>query len=147
MEKRVIAVTAICLLLLLVACESKTTGKRVAIPETSAPKTTGVFTTNTKQAPESTVETGKSAAETLKELKATSSIETTSSQKSGTFYPPIVTDAAEKEALKAKTRALMSKGTPVSGSTNTKGQFGAKYHDSDGDPINLPEKYSDNEGD
>ncbi len=147
MEKRLIAVTVICLLMLLIACESKTTGKRVAIPEASGPKSTGVFTTETK-APAETGETGKTAAEALKELKATGAVTApVGGAKSGTFYPPVTTDATDKEALKAKTRALMSTGAPVTGSSGSIGQFGARYHDSDGDSVNLPDKYSDNEGD
>lgn len=146
-----IAATVICLLLFLVACESKTTGKRVAVPEASAPKSTGVFTSNTEaSAPaQNTGETGKTAAEALKELQSTGSASTTSSAKSGTFYPPAVSDATDKEALKERTRALMSKGStvPTSLTKNTLGEFGARYHDSDGDSTNLPEGYSDNKGD
>lgn len=149
MEKRVIAVTVICLLLFLAACESKTTGKRVAIPESSSPKSTGVFTAETK-APAATGETGKTAAEALKELQATGSVSVpVSGAKSGTFYPPVTSGATEKEALKERTRALMTKGSAVPSSLTkgTLGEFGARYHDSDGDSTNLPEGYEDSSGD
>lgn len=149
MNKPVIAVTVICLLLLLAACESKTTGKRVAIPDAGAPKSTGVFTSENK-APTESGETGKTAAEVLKELQATGSVSLpVSGAKSGTFYPPITTDATDKEALKAKTRALMTQGSAVPSSLTkgTLGEFGARFHDSDGDSTNLPEGYEDSSGD
>ena len=141
MSKRVFAVAVLCLLVLLVACESKTTGKRVAIPEaTSKPSVTGAVTST---AP--TGELGKSAAETLKELQATGTT-TPSGAKSGSFYPPVITDATGTDALKAKTRALMTQGT-YDPNTDAVGDFGAKYHEKDGDPANLPDGYSNNEGD
>src|SRR5574341_575568 len=97
MSKRVFAVAVLCLLVLLVACESKTTGKRVAIPETtSKPSVTGVVTA--------------------------------SGEKSGSFYPPVITDATGTDALKAKTRALMTQGT-YDPNSNSIGEFGAKYHE------------------
>lgn len=150
MNKPVIAVAVICLLLFLAACESKTTGKRVAIPESSSPKSTGVFTAETKESASATGETGKTAAEVLKELQTTGSVSPpVSGAKSGTFYPPITTDATDKEALKAKTRALMTQGSEVPSSLTkgTLGEFGARYHDSDGDSTNLPPGYEDSSGD
>jgi len=143
MSKRVFAVAVLCLLVLLVACESKTTGKRVAIPEaTSKSSVTGAIA-STPQTP--TGETGKSAAEALKELQATGTT-TPSGEKSGSFYPPVITDATGKDALAAKTRALMTQGT-YDPKTDAIGDFGAKYHEKDGDPTNLPEGYSNNQGD
>ena len=71
---------------MLSACESKTTGKRVAIPEKM--ENTGitggaVVETDTVE----TGETGKTAAETLKELQTMDSVqETTDGLKTGTFY-------------------------------------------------------------
>ncbi len=138
--KKAFAITVMLLLVFLAACESKTTGKRVAIPETSAPKISGEATATVTP----TGETGKSAAETLKELQ--SNPVPASGAKSGTFYPPVTTDATGKEALAAKTRALMTQGT-YNPDVAADSEFGAKYHDSDGDAKNLPGNYSDNTGD
>lgn len=146
MEKRMI-VAVICLLLVLVACESKTTGKRVAIPEKAGGGITGnVVGDTTEPKPASTVETVKTAAEVLKELQSTGSITATSGAKSGTFYPPVITDATGKDALKAKTRALMTSGT-YDPNVQADDEFGARYHDKDGDLTNLPGNYSDDTGD
>jgi hypothetical protein len=153
MDKRVIAVTVICLLLFLVACESKTTGKRVAIPSKSTAKVSSPAITGNvvgdsseeSQAP-STGETGTSAAEALKDLQSTGTVPLTGGSKSGTFYPPVTTDATGKDALKEKTRALMSTGIAVPTTIKADDQFGAKYHSSGGDSKNLPDGYSDNDG-
>jgi hypothetical protein len=154
MDKRVIAVTVICLLFLLIACESKTTGRRVAIPSkstasVSSPAITGNVvdsSSDAAQAP-STGETGTSAAEALKDLQSTGTVPLTGGSKSGTFYPPVTTDAVGKDALKEKTRALMSTGIEVPANIEADDQFGAKYHSSGGDSTNLPDGYSDNNGD
>lgn len=136
--KRAITITVILLLVFLVACESKTTGKRVAIPETSAPRISGEVTAPV----DTTGETGKSAAEALKELQS-NPVPVSTGAKSGTFYPPVITDATGEDALKAKTRALMTQGT-YNPDVQADSEFGAKYHNSDGDVINLPENYADN---
>lgn len=144
MNKRVIAVTVICLLFLLIACESKTTGKRVAIPAKSGPAITGNVVGNSPekaQAP-STGETGTSAADALKELQSTGTAPVTGGSKSGTFYPPVTTDATGKDALKAKTRALMSTGIAPPNATKADDHFGARYHNKSGDLTNLPDKYA-----
>jgi len=150
MDKRVVAILAICLLLLLVACESKTVGKRVAIPKSSGP-TAAIVAQPAQQETQSTapnIETGKTAAEMLKELQANpETITTVSGDKSGTFYGQVVVTGTEREALKQKTRALFSQSIYVPTVTNVERDFGSKYHDSDGDPTNLPENYEDNEGD
>jgi hypothetical protein len=144
MEKRVIAVTVICLLLFLAACESKTTGKRVAIPGKSAPAITGnaIGSSPEKTQPQQSGETGKTAAEALKELQSTGTVPVTGGSKSGTFYPPVTTDATGKDALKAKTRALMSTGTAPPNATKADDHFGARYHNKSGDLTNLPDKYT-----
>lgn len=145
MSKRV-AVAILCLLLFLAACESKTTGRRVALPERSptglaSSGPTGAVAINTD-----TGETGKTAAEMLKELQTNPTVIPTSGEKSGTFYPPIVVTGTEREALKQKTRALFTQAT-YDPNVDADDDFGARYHDSDGDPNNLPDKYSDNSGD
>ncbi len=142
--KRVIAVVVMSLLLLLAACESKTTGKRVAIPETSAK--TGLTGGTTADIPPPTGETGKTAAEMLQELQTTGTTPIDSGVKSGTFYPPVTSGATGKEALAEKTDALMRQGTAPTG-VQADQDFGPKYHDSDGDATNLPDNYDDNEGD
>ena len=149
--KKALAVITICILLLLVACESKTTGRRVAIPSTSDQKAAPVQAPRAvtgavvaEDAP-STGETGKTAAEMLNDLEAEPSTATTGA-KSGTFYPPITSNATGEEALKQKTDALFSQNV-FNLSTDAQGQFGAKYHSNDGDPKNLPEGSKDNEGD
>ncbi len=152
MDKRVIAVTVICLLLFLVACESKTTGKRVAVPSTSTAKvsspaiTGNVVGSSSGEAQASSGETGTSAAEALKDLQSTGTVPLTGGSKSGTFYPPVTTDATGKDALKEKTRALMSTGIAVPTTIKADDQFGAKYHSSSGDSKNLPDGYTDNDG-
>jgi hypothetical protein len=139
--RRVMFTVFISILLLLVACESKTTGKRVAIPETEAQVKapsgiTGASTVDTG-------ETGKTAAEMLKELQEEPTI-TTDGAKSGTFYPPIAVTGTEREALKEKTRALFTQST-YDPNVEADDEFGARYHDSDGDVTNLPENYDDSE--
>lgn len=125
--------------LLLVACDSETTGTRVDIPSISSP--TGSASVET------TAEAEQTAAEALEELKAmegAAPAQGQTSATSGTFYPPVITDAQGKDALAAKTDALMRTGTPApeTGDKTT----GPKYHGSSG-ATNLPEGYSDNEGD
>jgi hypothetical protein len=148
MNNRLFAVAVMLLLIFLIACESKTVGKRVAIPETSSKGPTGSVATGPTgavTAEEPSTETGKTAAEMLKELQSNPTL-TETGEKSGTFYPPITTDATGEEALKQKTRALFSQQTydpNVEADTKT----GARYHDSSGEPDNLPGDYSDNEGD
>lgn len=143
MNKRVIAVVAICVLLLfLVACEKKTVGKRVAIPETSS---RGITTAAVSQPPPVSVETGKTAAEMLKELQSNPTAVTTDDSKSGTFYPPVIVTGTEREALKQKTRALFMQPS-YDPNVQADDDFGAKYHDNDGDVTNLPGEYSDNSG-
>lgn len=140
-------IIAVMILMLLVACGSKTTGKRVAIPDT-APKLSGptgavagIPTTAPTQA-----ETGKTAAEMLKEFQTGTETVPTAGPKTGNFYPPITTTATGEDALKAKTDALLRQSgyiPKVDAVTDT----GAKYHSSDGDLTNLPDKYSDSSGD
>ena len=145
MNKRVIAVVMICVLLLfLVACEKKTVGKRVAIPETSSRGVTGAAVAQPPQQTAS-VETGKTAAEMLKELQSNPTAVTEAGPKSGTFYPPIIVTGTEREALKQKTRALFTQPS-YDPNVQADDDFGAKYHDNDGDVTNLPGEYSDNSG-
>ena len=145
MSRRVLAVVTICILVFLVACESKTVGKRVAIPETSSPKAASSGPTAAAVVQSPTGETGKSAAEVLKELQSSPSAPVASGEKSGTFYPPITTDATGKDALKEKTRALFMQNVSVP-NVQADDEFGARYHDNDGDVTNLPDKYKDNSG-
>jgi len=141
-------IIAVMILMLLVACGAKTTGKRVAIPDT-APKLSGptgaaagIPTAAPKQA-----ETGKTAAEMLKEFQNPSQDTVQpAGPKTGNFYPPVTTTATGADALKAKTDALMRQAgyvPKVTAETDT----GAKYHSSDGDLTNLPDKYTDSSGD
>ncbi len=140
MSKRV--VLAVIVLVLLVACgESKVTGRRVAIPDSSAPTAAVIAQQSSPSA-----ETGKTAAEMLKELQSSPTTITQTGEKSGNFYPPIAVTGTEREALRQKTRALFSQPT-YDPNTEAEGDFGAKYHDNDGDPSNLPSGYSDNSGD
>ncbi len=138
--KRVIAVVAISLLLLLAACGTKTTGKRVAIPETHAQVKAPSGITGAATVAD-TGETGKTAAEMLKELQENPTA-TTEGAKSGTFYPPITTTATGEDALKEKTRALMTQGT-YDPNVEADDEFGSRYHDNSGDLTNLPDKYED----
>ena len=57
--------------------------------------------------------------------------------KTGTFYPPVKVTGTGKDALKEKTKALMSGGTAAPENDADK-EFGPKYHSSDGDSTNLP---------
>lgn len=140
MKKGLIALVMISLLIL-VACESKTTGRRVAIPETTrAPGITGGAAADIPTPTAPTGETGKPAAEVLKELQTTGAI-TDDTKKSGTFYPPIVTTATGKDALAEKTDALLKQGGYVPKVEADK-DFGARYHTSSGEPTNLPGNYS-----
>lgn len=126
MKKSLILIVAIAAIaLLLTACGSDTEGRRVATPEIS-----GMTTLETNKEPSSpTGETGKTAAETLKELESLEGIPSpTSNPKSGTFYPPVVTDKTGKEALKEKTRALFQK--PVyDPNVDADDDFGPRYAD------------------
>ena len=148
MDKRVM-VLAVIVLILLVACESKTTGRRVAIPERSAKVSAPSGPSGAVVAPvvqQSSGETGKTAAEVLNDLESSPIITTSSGSKSGTFYPPISSDATGKEALKEKTRALFTQNNTYAPNVTADDEFGARYHDKDGDVTNLPDNYSDNEG-
>ncbi len=138
MNKGVIAVV-LCLLVLLTACGSKTTGRRVALPEGSGLITGAAII-------EDEPETSKTAAEVLRDLQESPTSTQIEGAKSGTFYPPVVVTGSEREALKQKTRALFTQPT-YDPNVEAEGDFGAKYHESDGDPTNLPEDYSDNSGD
>ena len=133
------ALVAIALLVFLSACESKTVGKRVAIPQTGAPApapkgVTGAVTADTP-------ETSKTAAETLKELQNMETAPTVGGSKTGTFYPPVPAENASatgKDALKAKTDALMKQpGYDPNVQADT--QFGARYFGK-----GLPGDYKDN---
>jgi len=134
------------MLLLLAACENKTTGKRVDIPTKIENGITGKVTqevaTNTAVQNTQTGETGKTAAQALKEMQQMESVTAESGPKSGTFYPPVNTAATGKDALKEKTRALFTKPLDVP-NVQADDEFGAKYHESDGDLKNLPDKYTD----
>ncbi|MBW2969829.1 hypothetical protein KY309_03640 [Candidatus Woesearchaeota archaeon] len=144
MKKSLIALMIITLLLL-VACESKTTGKRVAIPETTvkAPAITGGAAA---EVPKDTGEIGTTAAEALKQFQVTGTAAPTDSTKSGNFYPAIVANGTGKDALAAKTDALMRQSGYVP-AVDADRDTGARYHEDDGDLTNLPDKYSDNTGD
>ncbi len=138
-------IIAVMVLMLLVACGAKTTGKRVAIPDT-APKLSGP-TGAVAGIPTTPTETGKTAAEMLKEFQnPAQDTAQPAGPKTGNFYPPVTTTATGADALKAKTDALMRQAgyiPKVDAETDT----GAKYHSSDGDLKNLPDKYSDSSGD
>ena len=136
------AVMVLILLLTLAACGSKTTGKRVDVPDTS---NTGIAVANTEvsnvlERADEEEKPEKSAAEVLRELQSSGELETESSEKSGTFYPPVQVKGTGQEALKEKTRALFSKEV-YSPNVDADDSSGAKYHDSDGDPANLPDNY------
>ncbi|RJQ22485.1 hypothetical protein C4580_00335 [Candidatus Woesearchaeota archaeon] len=142
---RKLVIIALLSVLLLAACESKTVGKRVAIPETGSSGITAAVVSDTASA--ETGDTGKTAAEALAEFKTTETVTSAGDgPKSGTFYPPITTDATGKEALKAKTRALFSQEV-YDPNVEAQDDFGPRYHDQDGDATNLPDGYSDSSGD
>lgn len=142
--KKVVFALAL-LALLIVACGPKTTGKRVSVPEPSG--VTGAVTApsqQTQQTPVSAEVESKSAAEVLEDLKSqgtTAVVPTDSGAKSGTFYPPVKVTGTGKDALAEKTRAYMSQSGPAPENVDAQGQFGAKYHDADGDSTNLPGEY------
>ena len=136
MRSKAVAVVAISLLVLLIACgEAKTEGKRVAVPETSTAVQTPVstptaaVTADTTAAPAiESVETGQTAAEALKELQANpdSVSVPVAGDKTGTFYPPISTSATGAEALKEKTRALFQQDIPLP-DVEADDQFGQRF--------------------
>jgi hypothetical protein len=133
MSKRVMVLVVISLLIMLAACGSKTTGKRVAIPQTSAP--TGPNPTGAAvSSPDTTVETGITAAEALADYQSNPIPVTTDSEKTGTFYPPITTQATGEDALKEKTRALFSQTTYIP-TVEADTETGARYHNDDGEII------------
>ncbi len=136
------------LLLVLVACESKTTGRRVALPDVgseAAPEPQAESGGITAAAVADTT-TGQTAAEALKDLQSSDSPVTSSGAKSGNFYPPASSDATYEEALKERTRALFQQNT-YDPNVEADDEFGARYHDSDGDLKNLPDEYDDSKGD
>ena len=147
--KKIAALLMIISLLMLAACGgSKTTGKRVAIPETGNAVTGGVVGVQNTQEPAATNEPTKSAAQVLKEMQSNpqSPSVTTPTGKSGTFYPPVTTTSTGKDALKEKTRALFQK-TVYTPNVEADDTAGARYHEKDGDLTNLPDGYNDNDGD
>jgi len=147
---RVFVAVSISLLLLLVACgESETVGKRVSVPQTSQQSTQEVSQPSspiTAAVVVDTVETGKTAAETLKEFQDNPTTQVVSGSKEGNFYPPITTDATGKDALKEKTRALFQQEIQDL-NVDADDQFGARYHTSSGEVTNLPSEYSDSSAD
>ncbi len=143
MNKRVMLVLMLAVLLL-AACESKTTGKRTIIPETSKSPITGASVSEPSSVIADTT-TGKSAAEALKVLQENPD-QTSTPTSEGQFYPPVTSGATGEDALREKTKALMTQPGYVPNVDADKSS-GAKYHDDDGDPKNLPSEYSDNTGD
>jgi hypothetical protein len=77
----------------------------------------------------------------LKELQE-SPESTVEESKTGSFYPPVAVTGTEREALKEKTRALFTQSS-YDPNVEADDEFGARYHDSDGDLTNLPDNYDD----
>lgn len=138
-------------LALLSACGGETVSRKSALNgggPTGAVVGVDSYEPKSPSAPVPTGETGKSAADALKEIKQTGTVEQETSGDDGTFYGNIETDKTGKDALKEKTRALMSKSAPVEGITDVVRDLGgAKYHDDDGSATNLPDEYSDSDDD
>jgi len=127
-------------LLVLTACGSETTGKRVAAPTPTAAVVAEVET-DVAEPPEAPEPAEKqTAAQALDQLKQ-DPLQTADPKKEGTFYPPVATEASGKDALKEKTKALMSSGQKVEG-VEADRTTGSKYYDDDG-PTNLPGDYND----
>lgn len=84
----------------------------------------------------------KTAAEALQEVKATETLSQPVAKQGATLYPPVVSSATGKDALLERTHAAFSKSSYVS-SVDADKDFGAKYHEADGDPTNLPEEYGE----
>lgn len=132
---------AVILLVLLVACSAGTTGKKGSQSPAGA-VSVEVVSQNIAQEPETA---SKSAAEVLEDLKDAPTKVVSASPKNGTFYPPIKVSGTGKDALKEKTRALMSAGAEVPGTVDADKDFGPKYFSADGDPKNLPGDYGKSE--
>ncbi|PIN75537.1 hypothetical protein COV18_03205 [Candidatus Woesearchaeota archaeon CG10_big_fil_rev_8_21_14_0_10_37_12] len=148
-KKVVLLITLIAAFLLLAACESKTVGKKVAVPGISGAVSTDDYKPVEDAEPEKTAvgtgETGETAAEVLEEIQERGTVDiidttTVDSDKVGNFYPPVTSGATGKDALKERTRALLQRGLGVPGVEAEK-DFGAKYHSSSGSETNLPDKY------
>lgn len=139
--KKLVIVMLMTLLLLTACSGSKTTGKRVAIPSTSANSITGNAVDDSLSETESAPD--KTAAEVLKELQSSEEVSSASTgPKSGTFYPPVTVTGTEREALKQKTRALFQK-TVYDPNVEADTTSGSRYYSSDGDSQNLPEGYGE----
>ncbi len=132
----------IMLMVFLVACG----GKQMQAKPIKAPN--GAVTTQpapTAEQPAATpvpTEESKTAAEALKELQgqlASGATQTTGPKQGATGMPPAPVGLSEQEALKARTRALMSQGSGLSQPVDADTQLGARYaKDSD-----LPKGYGD----
>ncbi len=136
-------VITIALVFLLIACGGKTTGKRLA-PQNLV---SGAVTADAPAAPVQ-VENSETAAEALQDLKSTTkstSATQSTGAKSGTFYPPVKVSGTGKDALKEKTRALMSGSAGVPSAVDADKDFGPRYFSSDGSPDNLPGDYGKDE--
>lgn len=145
--KKIIVITVIALLILLAACGSKQmTAKPLKSPTGAVAglqKTAQKTTTQTTPQKATPVEPQKTAAEAIKELKQGMSTSTAAAApKKGTdLYPPAPAGVTGKDALKARTKALLtqSKTLTLDGKVDT--TFGARYHTKSGSSKNLPSNY------
>lgn len=116
-------------LALLSACESKTQGKRVAVPDVGGPTAMATAPLQEKADSSPTGETGQSAADALKQVKETPTTQTSEGSKSGNFYPPITSSATGEDALKEKTRALFTQTDTYAPDVEADDKFGPRYED------------------
>ena len=148
--KKSIALVLCASLILLSACNSNSLEakalKNVRQVKSSTPTGNLVAEVSTpvvQAAPEAPSD-DRSAAEVLQEFKNQEQISAVPSEGSS-IYAGTTSSKTGVDALKERMKALYSQSATV-GSVDADTEFGAKYHDSDGDPTNLPDGYSDNDG-
>jgi predicted small lipoprotein YifL len=135
--RKVMVFAAIAMLVLLAACGSK---QMDAKPLKSTP-TAAVTASEPEPAPESSApvdeDSGKTAAEALAELEQQlNSAPVAGPKQATTGLPPAPAGVTGVDALKARTRAMMSQGAPVPGDVDSDYHEGSISDD-------LPEGYDD----
>lgn len=131
--KKVFALAVIAMLILLVGCKNQMTAK----PLKSSPSAQAA--TPVQESPAVAEETGKTAAEALKELESgLPQTEAVGAKQATSYYPPAPAGVTGDDALKARTRALYSTSKGMSQPVEADREFGSRSDD-------LPQDYG-NEG-
>jgi predicted small lipoprotein YifL len=135
--RKVLVIAVIALLVLLVACGKTQTAKPLKLP--SEPVSAPAMETPSSEPVVEDEGTGMTAAEAIKDLQVTvPKPSTTTGKVASTGLPPAPAGVTGVDALKARTKALYSQGSPVTGAVAADTRTGSIADD-------LPSEY-DNDG-